>query len=436
MARVTAFLDTNVFLHCQPVTQIPWLDVLDCDTVELAVAQVVLEELDEQKDLGRTPRIKDRARDATHLAERAVRGTQPAGLPANVTIRFVEEPSGFNYEAEHLSHEVPDDRLVATMLDFKENNPECELWLVSGDSTPRVKAFTRGLEATVLAEKYHLDTESAVEKELRQLRQQKEELDASTPSLTLVVLNGAEDTFLKADIKSVESVPEEEIQEQMQQLSKKFHELAGGRLEPGTSSTSPGLVVPIPKDERERFKREFDEWLDDYREYLQSLHAYEQLGRRTEKVVLGIHNSGKIPAENIDIDLHVEADIEVWTEDEILPEPEEPKPPRKPQTIHEMIQRTVNRPLFDPASMLTSVPNSMPLQDPSVSGWDVRESESVELSSWMDQVKQDRTRELPPWWLVFPPDWTPKSFAVEYVLRADNVPGTIRGDFGVVVSEG
>jgi hypothetical protein len=50
MPRV-AFLDTNIFLHCQPLREIPWRDVLQTDEVMLIATRVVVAELDEQKDV-------------------------------------------------------------------------------------------------------------------------------------------------------------------------------------------------------------------------------------------------------------------------------------------------------------------------------------------------------------------------------------------------
>lgn len=58
---VTAFLDTNVFLHFQPFDQIPWTKELRTDQVALRVPPDVIGELNKHKDGHKTAHLKERA---------------------------------------------------------------------------------------------------------------------------------------------------------------------------------------------------------------------------------------------------------------------------------------------------------------------------------------------------------------------------------------
>jgi len=46
MSTVSVILDTNIFLHYQPIEQINWVKVLKSDTVTLIVPPIVVRELE------------------------------------------------------------------------------------------------------------------------------------------------------------------------------------------------------------------------------------------------------------------------------------------------------------------------------------------------------------------------------------------------------
>jgi len=66
------FIDTNIFLHCQPIEDIPWKDILDVEEAVICIAPIVIEELDDKKDSHRLSKIRERARKALQLIERSV----------------------------------------------------------------------------------------------------------------------------------------------------------------------------------------------------------------------------------------------------------------------------------------------------------------------------------------------------------------------------
>lgn len=43
-------LDTNIFMHCQPLDQIDWLNVVRAQEVKLLIPRVVMAELDKHKN--------------------------------------------------------------------------------------------------------------------------------------------------------------------------------------------------------------------------------------------------------------------------------------------------------------------------------------------------------------------------------------------------
>jgi predicted ribonuclease YlaK len=72
MESARIFVDTNIFLHYQPIEDIPWKDVVDAEEAVICIAPIVIEELDDKKDSHRLSKIRERARKALQLIENSV----------------------------------------------------------------------------------------------------------------------------------------------------------------------------------------------------------------------------------------------------------------------------------------------------------------------------------------------------------------------------
>ena len=163
-----AFLDTNIFLHCQPVREIPWRDVLHADDVVLVATRVVVAELDEQKDTNTKQTLRDRARRALHDIES---WAIPTTIRDGVTAIYYGGTPTIDYGAHELRRDRPDDVLIATMLHYQSENPGFDLALVTNDTGPRLTARHVGIAALDLPDQYRLTGQAdPLEEENRRLR--------------------------------------------------------------------------------------------------------------------------------------------------------------------------------------------------------------------------------------------------------------------------
>ena len=86
MAQVTAFPNTNYFLHSRSLDQVDWLGLLDVEAVTIVLAPVVLRALDTKKELGETTKASKESR---HLLEEVgvLLEANPARVPESVPLR-------------------------------------------------------------------------------------------------------------------------------------------------------------------------------------------------------------------------------------------------------------------------------------------------------------------------------------------------------------
>ncbi len=120
MIRKVAFVDTNTFLHYRSLEEIDWRGILNCKEVTLMVSQVVIRDLNLQKDGGGKKRIRERAASALKRLGAIVRQAQHASIRDGVELRFRSNDPLIDFSIHKLNRDLSDDWLVATMLEYPQ----------------------------------------------------------------------------------------------------------------------------------------------------------------------------------------------------------------------------------------------------------------------------------------------------------------------------
>ena len=169
--RVTAFLDTNVFLHYRPLDELDWCSILQADTVEIKIAPVVTRELEAQKTLHQSGKIRERATTALNFLRKYLGQKPPREVREGVTLDFlVKEPTPEFATARDLNLQLGDDRSLGTLLLYREANVDAPCVLVTGDLPLTVKAAHYEVDLIVPSETFLLPTEAdPSQKKLKQL---------------------------------------------------------------------------------------------------------------------------------------------------------------------------------------------------------------------------------------------------------------------------
>jgi hypothetical protein len=138
---VLAIPDTSALMNAPDLTRYP--AALGVTELDLYLVPGVLSELDDQKDRGRTPAARDRAR-AAGKAINDVRkaGTLLDGIEIQQGVRLFSRPQEPDFAAlpGHLDPLVPDDRILAAAFELQRAHPTSAVVLVTADLNLQTKA--------------------------------------------------------------------------------------------------------------------------------------------------------------------------------------------------------------------------------------------------------------------------------------------------------
>jgi len=446
MEPLYVFLDTNIFLHYQPFDQIRWSEVLKVPQIVLVIAPVVVRELDEHKDQHRLSTIRDRARIALRKIEQSVLGELDTQLPDDVELEYAREPT-IDFEHHGLRRDISDDHLIASCLTHREVETGRDIFLISEDTGPRLKAVQCGFRAMRLPDKYKLPSAlDSVEKDKRQLQQRVQQLENRLPRLKLAFAD--ESNRFKAVIQRPIAWSEEEIQRQIARIKNKYGKRAKPRKKEPKQNDSPlssWLQTPgigsriaddwsaISSEEIQRYNSQLDEFYDSYENYLRRYAQSKNLQYRTISLDIYLFNFGTAPAEDIDVFMHFPDGFSLHDADNKPQMPRRPGPPRQPQTQAEkmidrysIVENFSHRPFTTP---YIPIPGN-------VSSPTIQRSNSYDVSFDIQRLKQHMSEPCEPLYITFDSFESATSFSIRYRVNAADLPDEVTGSLHVIVAQG
>lgn len=339
-----AVLDTNVFLHFQPVDQWDWSKVLSLPA-RLLICAEVLRELDEIKDRGESRAKKDRARSALALAERSIDG--PVALRDGVTLVVTPFAPRSDAFVDGLSAEVADDRILAAAV--AQRDGDRTVVFVSNDTTPRLKAKAIGLRAIVPPEELRLrEEQDPRDVEIRRLTDRLRTIERTVPRPVLRFVGGEESTEVVApdpELLGDEPSPPDAVFRQVRRMRLENESGEGATLGdrgalpesgPGVGSGIPAmrraaseisaLLAPTP-EQVEAYNRDVDRFHREYLDAYELWQRYREVMRTVLVFRLELDNDGTAPAEQLEVNLSIAAKHVgkfVLVTPETLPRPETP----------------------------------------------------------------------------------------------------------------
>jgi len=137
------FPDTNLFVQCLPLEQLPWADIGDFDEIRLIVCRAVQAEIDKHKNRG-SDRLAKRARAASALIRTVILEEPHSAVirKSSPTVRLFVKPElqpapGLR---ELLDYQERDDQLVGTISAFMAANAHEHVALLTHDTGPMASA--------------------------------------------------------------------------------------------------------------------------------------------------------------------------------------------------------------------------------------------------------------------------------------------------------
>jgi len=422
---VHIFIDTNIFLHFEYYAKINWLKYCTTQSCKLIICPIIIDELDKHKR--GNDKISERAKKALQSFEEIINLNQKE-IKKNVFIEILNnKPKKEVYKKNDLDFVEQDHRLFASMIEYKSINNIEEIFLCSDDTGPRIRANQFGISLITLDEKSRIASETTdQEKKLIKLEKENLLLKTKIPNLSLVFKNeDKDDVFIKIPIENWENNKKEFVKSEFEKIQKKFPKLEFRKIHTGFQINIEFLSLSV--EQINYYNKNLDKFFTDYYKYLNDLFDYNEKLQLANSLKIYIKNAGTVPADDIDIHLHFPNGFELIDSDDFPIQPIEPEPPYKPKSRLDMpglglsiISRsgipTIN---YDKTNINLSKPT-------------IRKTKSYDVNYNFRYLKHNYDIPLNELMVIFQNKESIKSFKIDYVITAANMPQSIRGILSVV----
>lgn len=425
---VFAFIDTNVLLHYRFFRDVNWAEELRAEEATLVFAPVVVEELDKRKWTG--------ARRERLRATKVLKALKDLGLSATpVTMRssvkivaLDEEPADDLFARHRLQPRVSDDRLLASVLAFREAQGDGTATLVlTADTGLSIKAPTRQIAVTTPAEHLKGDDEpDETERKLEAARRELAELRAVAPCLKLT-LGGK--IISERQVSRFGDFSARKL-ERLLDAWRSRHPHVGvtpdSTIMPGGSRFSfdglTGRSGIWSRRAATEHNAEIDRVYGEYEAFLTRWPEQMNVLARCIEFKFVLENEGTAPADDVDLLIAAEANGKwVWEIPELPTVPAMPRP-RNPFELSTM-------PRFEHLD-----PGNMRLRDDPIDGPIILEDNPRRVRYTVKRVKHHVPCDLPVVYFQFDSDENVRSFTVMYRLVAANIREPKRNDLHIKLS--
>lgn len=185
---VYCFLDTNILIHFKMFDEVDWCEVLEAEQAYLMLAPAVIAELNQHKDNRNNEWRQKRARKVLAKLKDILKETTP-GNPAHVRDRVLlleitREPR-VDWGALGLDPQVKDDRLLATVIEYTEQQPSNRILLISDDFLVQRRGPTYNIQVIEPRETIkEIEQPPATASRIQELERQLQEYKSQLPDLS------------------------------------------------------------------------------------------------------------------------------------------------------------------------------------------------------------------------------------------------------------
>lgn len=443
------FLDTNVFLHYQQFDQIDWVKLMNSGAVEIIIPPVTLRELNKNKELHKLSHIRERAQKSLELLDNFFEPNKDVQIRDNLFVRFEDREPNINFELNQLDTIIQDDHLIASILMFRNENPDNTIILVTSDIglglLLRAKAGRQNIQTYKLEEKFKLQEHTdPAQKKIEELKNEIQNYKNKVPKILLLFKNGEKHNkfVLQEPLKKTSDEYQNALNEIKSSFPKREKFGENSRVEEGENTDNIDLqllkkysaINGISQSEYDRYNNELEEFYKNFSDYLYHELEYANLRRRTIRLDIMLSNNGNTPANDIDIVMHFPDGFRLVEEDELPKPPKKPNPPIEPRSLIDMMTTSLQ-----PTSLFYDIPGLKdigPVGTPTnVSSFDIKKTNSYSVKLHVNIVKHNMNEYFEPLYLIFNSFEDANSFKIEYELFAANIPSPISDFLHVVLKK-
>lgn len=336
------FIDTNIFLQCRDLQQLPWSDIGEKEEhIQLFVPRAVQREIDRQKGDGNGRRSK-RARKANSL----LRNILLPGSTFSISRQgpSVEMALATSLEREYLPANAldtldlsqMDDSIIAEVLSFRQKNSGVDVAILSGGIGILATAHSHGIPCFEVPDTWLLEPEPDVrDKKIAELQEELRMLQSRYPVIEMHAedacrnqrecfsvqvtryreLTEDEIDGLVAEVKKRYPMKEFPVQNPPEsRISQEYPSTIAGQLAllgAGTRALIEAATREIPpsKEAIDKYQNhEYPAWIEKVKGYARALPKELEGPSRKSSLVLIVSNDGSVPAQNTLVDLSIHGD--------------------------------------------------------------------------------------------------------------------------------
>jgi rRNA-processing protein FCF1 len=442
MQQLSAFLDTNTFLHFPRLDQLDWPELLQATDVLLIISPVVIRELNRHKDFPTSTKTRERAATALRILDKWSDESSPVLIRKFVELQFRVQDPLIEFAAFNLSREISDDHLIATILEHRSGADQGPILLVTADLGLKLKAKTHQIPVFQLPANLRLPDEVLPEeKKLRELEIELKRLRNRVPRVQLAFANHEQRLRVQlpsSDQPTIETLGAVELRTQhpkMQIPTPACSHQSGQSLAGLDDIPLQGIqkyLNEIPPEDIEKYNEQLDRFYVECEKYTSCLKLSYALRDRTVCANISAINDGSCPAQDVHLFVHFPDGFDLLTEDTLPKEPPRPKPPRKPETRAENMARGFQLPnsFFLHAPHVDLPPTTGPAN---VSSPSIRRTNSYDVEVKIKVLRHGFAEALAPLYLIFESRESIRSFTIEYRIYAANLPDPSVGQLHFIV---
>ena len=322
------FPDTNLFIQCRPLSDLPWSDLGEFDQIHLLLCRPVVREIDNQKNRG-NDRLGHRARTAYKLFRNLISSHQTSwvitkGKPV-VKLHLETLPLPNPELKDRLDYSKPDDELIGYLHRFQQDNQDKDIRLLTHDGGPMMTASSLNLSFIPIADDWLLQPENnETEREISRLKNRVIQLEKSEPQVELSCLDqqGEEIKALEVEFLVYSPITESDVAALIQLLRESFPQATDfGSREPAerqaprvAASVLGAREVYIPASDEaiaDYTNQRYPKWLSECEDIFGKLHITLQQDNQLPILSFVANNCGSRPARDVLLEIEAKGDVKV-----------------------------------------------------------------------------------------------------------------------------
>jgi hypothetical protein len=309
------FLDTNIFLQCKDLEQLPWGDLIPDEELLLLIPRAVSKEIDHLKQ-DSNPRRAKRSRRASSFFKSILRSENLEITIRNsnpiVKISFAPVTNLRMDLLGVLDLSRPDDSIIAEAISYKNAEPDHEVVILTQDTNLVLTSMHCGLPFVLVPDEWLLPPESDPrDKKILELESRLKILEKSLPEIEIIAFDNEGSPVESLDIqiisyKELEECELKELVSMVEAANPKVTDFNSSLRYPNSLTQALGIgyvYEPPSKDIVEKYlNNKYPDWLNRVEEYFKNLGFNFGLSDRYIETSFAVNNVGKVPANDVTVE--------------------------------------------------------------------------------------------------------------------------------------